>query len=81
MWGEWGTDHWGWMLFGGVHMILVWAVLILLIVALVRWLSGSKEAGPDRRGDALDLLDERYARVEIDTDTYQRMKREISQRD
>ncbi|MBV1788070.1 SHOCT domain-containing protein [Marinobacterium sp. D7] len=80
MWGEWGTEHWGWMLFGGIHMILVWALIILLIAALIKWLSGSKEP-PTGRKDALEILNERYARGEIDRDTYQEMKRELQRAD
>ncbi|MBR9885989.1 MAG: SHOCT domain-containing protein [Oceanospirillales bacterium] len=81
MWGEWGTEHWGWMLFGGIHMILVWALIILLIAALLKWLSGPKENPPSEKQDALDILNERYARGEIDKDTYQEMRRDLQHRD
>lgn len=85
MWGEW-AEHgwgWGWMLFGGIHMLLFWLLIILGITALVRWLGGSggTDKDYDRQSDALDILHERYARGEIDRETYLAMKRDIQSRD
>ncbi|GGB92590.1 hypothetical protein GCM10011352_18310 [Marinobacterium zhoushanense] len=77
MWGEWGQYGWGWMLFGGLHMLLFWLLIILGIAALVKWLWGAEEKGSNRRQDALDVLHERYARGEIDRETYLAMKQDI----
>ena len=72
--GEHGTrafDHphmWGGggMFFGGIAMILVVAAIVGLVVLAVRWLGG----GPARRAGSgrtsLDVLEERFARGEID---------------
>jgi putative membrane protein len=45
-------------------MLLFWGVLILLAVALTKGLSSN--FGADRNRSARDLLDERFARGEID---------------
>jgi putative membrane protein len=74
MWGEMmaymGNDGWGHMLFGGLMMVLFWGAVIALAVFLVRGLTrgrGEKGDGVSQpRPTALDLLQERYARGEID---------------
>ena len=74
-WNMWGG---GGMLFGPLAMILWLAVLVAIIVALVRWLGGTG-GGAERSGrSARDILDERYARGEIDRDEYVRRKQDIA---
>ncbi|WP_417533128.1 SHOCT domain-containing protein [Marinobacterium stanieri] len=80
MWGDYQVHGWGWMLFGGVHMILFWLLMVLLIVALVKWLKGPSSSEDRRAQDALDILDQRLARGEIDMDTYRKLKQELQQR-
>jgi len=58
----WG---WGGMAFGGIMMLLWFALIVALIVFLVRWISGT--SGRNSNKDALDILKQRYARGEIDT--------------
>ncbi|WP_245587684.1 SHOCT domain-containing protein [Calidithermus chliarophilus] len=55
--------------------LLELAVLGLLVYALVR-LIGPKDKPQDR---ALSVLRERYARGEIDGNTYEQMRRELSE--
>jgi putative membrane protein len=62
-----GFDHFG-MGLGGLLMILVWAVLVVLIFLLYRYFSGHR--GQRQNKTALDILDERYARGEIDREEY-----------
>lgn len=66
--GPWmhASEGWGWML--GWHL-LGWGLLALLVVALVVALTRSDD-GRARQQDAAQILDERYARGEIDTDEY-----------
>ncbi|MDA8095244.1 MAG: SHOCT domain-containing protein [Betaproteobacteria bacterium] len=74
MMGGYGIG-WG---FGGIFMMLWWALIIGGIVILVRWLSGA--SAPFRRHadkTALELLAERYARGEIPRDTYEQMRHDI----
>ena len=86
MWGHgWGfMDGWngyGW--YGPFHMI-IWVVALVLIVALVAWFfrSGSRTgvaAGRlERRSTGLDVLEERYARGEINREEYLQKKRDIA---
>ncbi len=69
-----GWDHmgsWGW---GG--MMIGW-VLMAVLVAVVAWgLLGNIRQHPVNR--ALELLNERYARGEIDSDEYNERKGELS---
>ncbi len=79
--GFWHSG-WGWghMLFGGLMMILFWGGLIVLVVVLVRWLDSRKTSGADtsRRPTPLELLQERYARGEIDKQEYEERKHDLS---
>ncbi|MGM0983401.1 MAG: SHOCT domain-containing protein [Pseudomonadota bacterium] len=77
----WGNGH-GWMGFGGIFMLLFWGLVILGVIALVRWLwmsgTGSgKDGGEAPRKTALDILQERYARGEIEREEYERKRRDI----
>lgn len=76
---DWGT---GWgsggMWLGPLFMIALLALLIGLIAALVRWLGGGSDDGGRRVRTARDILDERYARGEIDREEYQRRRTDIA---
>ncbi|HLC02930.1 MAG TPA: SHOCT domain-containing protein [Anaerolineales bacterium] len=83
MW--WGDGYsWGWMIFGGVMMILFWGGLIALAVVVIRGFTGvgfrSSGGGGSGLGDnsALEILKERYARGEISKSEYEEMRRDIS---
>ncbi|MEQ5803365.1 SHOCT domain-containing protein [Halomonas sp. H10-9-1] len=85
MWGNMmthmGDYGWGHMLFGGLMMVLFWGAVIGLAVFLVRGLTrGRGEVGDgisQRRPTALELLQERYARGEIDQQDYEQRKRDL----
>jgi len=75
--GDWG---WGHMAFGGITMVLVWIGIILLIVFLVRGvggLSAPRETHPPRQS-ALEVLQERYARGEINKEEYEERRRTLA---
>ena len=61
--------------FGGFFMLLWWALIIVGIVALVKWLGHPHSPGSDK---ALEILRERYARGEINDEEFQKRKRELS---
>jgi len=73
----------GWfgMILGPIFMILLLAVLIAAIVLIVRWVGGPSAGAalhpvpPERT--ALDILNERYARGEIDRDEYMQRKADL----
>ena len=70
---------WGWsaMILSGLIMILFWAVVISLIVLLVRWMTGSGAAPEVKpaRSSAVDILEERYARGEINREEFEERRR------
>lgn len=71
-----GFNHFGG--FGGgmmdgagiLVMIVILATVIALVAMLTRRASGTVSARRDQRRMALEMLDERYARGEIDTKEY-----------
>jgi putative membrane protein len=71
---------WGWGWFGAVPMVLWWALLIVGIVVLAKWLIGGSASAAGPAGDrALEVLRERYARGEIDKDEFDKRKRDLAQ--
>lgn len=76
---DWG---WGHMIFGSLMMVLFWGGIILAIVLAVRWLGGSSSHGgapPPQGRRPLDILQERFARGEIDRDEFEERKRLLSE--
>lgn len=71
-WGPCGFAWWGW-----VFWLVVLVLLGIGVYALIRaaW-PGRKEPGEDR---ALALLRERYARGELDEETYRQMKKALEE--
>lgn len=78
MMGDWGGWGWGWgMGFGWIFMILFWALVILGIVALAKWVFSAGSSSSGSGGRALDVLKERYARGEINREQYEQMRRDL----
>jgi putative membrane protein len=74
------ADGYGWMGPGWIFMILFWALVIAGGVALVRWLGTRNSGGGDTsRRTALEILQERYARGEIEREEYEQKRRELEQ--
>ena len=78
MWGDAGFG-WGWgMGFGMIGMVLFWALVILGIVVLVRRRGeSSAPSGTPASKTALDMLNERYARGEIEMQEFEEKKRDL----
>lgn len=72
--GIWG----GWMPgFGWIFMVLFWALVILGVAALVKWLAGGVGNNRPPGKTTLQILEERYARGEIGREEFEQKKRDI----
>lgn len=70
----WSGDWSGWdFLWMSLMMIVFWGGLLWLIVYVVRQFSAPKETSGTR--SAVEVLEERFARGEIDEDEYQDRRR------
>jgi len=59
---------------------ILWLAILAAIVAAVVWFMRSQQGGTgllERRSDSLQILEERYARGELDRDEYLQKKRDI----
>ena len=84
MWGyghDWGMmDGWG----GGAFGMITWPLVIVALVVGVIWFMrspshfGAGRLQPPRRSSGLDILEERYARGEINREEFLQKKQEIS---
>lgn len=76
MWGN-GMGWGGWLLMT-LTMVAFWALVVFAIVALFRGTGGSVPRGESRPRDAQELLDERFARGEIDAEEYRSRQSQLS---
>lgn len=73
MMGWYGDGAWGW---GGwlvmtLMMVAFWGLVVWALVAIFRGTSGSDDRITEgRTRDPLEILDERFARGEIDAEEY-----------
>lgn len=78
MMGEFGgMGGWG---FGGIFMLLFWGLVIFGVVAIVKWLidgSGERRESASAK-TPLQIVEERYARGEIDREEFEQKKRDLS---
>jgi putative membrane protein len=77
-WGGWVGSGYG---IPGVGMILVWVVVIALAVLVVRAIAGSGKdtsSDPGKGKTALQILEERYARGEIEHEEFEQKRRDLS---
>lgn len=78
MWNEYGygacAGSWG---LGIILSILWWALVVVAIITVVRWLRKS-ELGHASSASALDILKERYAKGEIDKREFEEKKKDIT---
>lgn len=76
MMGGWGM---GW--FGGIFMIIFWILILVGLVFLIKWLIQSTSRGHTGNAGgnrALEILEERYARGEIDKAEFETKKTDLS---
>jgi putative membrane protein len=78
MWGYGVTYGWGGMFLMLLSMLFWFALLGALIWALVRWITRSGVSSTTPGGpSALETLQQRYARGEIDDATFERMRKQL----
>ena len=77
----WGMMPWYGMIFGPIMMIIWLIVLIVVTAAVIRWLQRGN-VGPlpflANRKRALEILEERFAKGEIDKTEFEEKKRLLS---
>lgn len=73
----WGNGYWG-MGMGWIFMALIWVLIILGVVALLRRLGlGDAARREAPRPTPLEILQERYARGEIEREEYEQKRRDL----
>lgn len=82
MYPGYGHDDWGWghAIAGPLMMILFWGGIILVIIFAVRGFGGGapRHPEPPKRDNALQILNERFARGEIEKEEFEERKRLLS---
>jgi len=68
---------WGGFGFGWIFMIIFWILIILGVVALVRYLGNSGKSVKDDK-TPLEILKERYAKGEIDKKEFEDKKKDLA---
>jgi putative membrane protein len=76
MHGYWGGPMgFGWM--GGIFMLIFWAIIIIGIVWLVRYIVGSRTCFTEHPDTPLEILKKRYAKGEIDKKEFEEKKKDL----
>ena len=82
---NWGYDGgmmsegFGGGLFGGLFMLIWWAVIIVGIVVLVKWVAGQAKYTRDGHDKTpLDILKERYAKGEINKEEFEAKRKDLT---
>ena len=79
MMGNYYGNMFGWGLGGGIMMIIFWAAIVLFIVWIVREVGGRNNSDKTRHGkSAIEILEERYAKGEIDKKEFEEKKKDLS---
>jgi putative membrane protein len=63
--------------FGWIFMVLFWALIVLGVVVLARWLFWAAGSASDGGRRPLVILKERYARGEISREQYEQMRGDL----
>ncbi|GLZ49837.1 hypothetical protein Acsp06_60220 [Actinomycetospora sp. NBRC 106375] len=83
MWGYgWGGAWMGPLM--GVSAVLWWVLVVVVVLGVARWWRAGPGTPPDALGpatsapDAREILDQRFARGEIDADDYAERRRVLT---
>lgn len=69
-------EHWSF--FGGGFMWLFWILVIVAVAMLIRSLTSDNSNKPPPES-ALDILEKRYARGELDEDEFERRRSKLKE--
>lgn len=70
-----GYSPLGW--FGWILMVVFWVFIVVGMIALIRWLFAQTKSGGVEKS-ALTILQERYARGEIDKKEFAEKKKDLA---
>ena len=74
---DWGYS-WGWPM-GGLVGLAFFALVIIGLVTVARWLFGSSDRNSSSpRSSALAILEDRYARGEINREEFEQRRRDLA---
>lgn len=76
-WGSYGWDG-GW--FGWVGMVIWWLLVVMFVLAAIRWFSNRAGSGTGAAHgkSAMDILKERYAKGEIEKKEFEEKKKALA---
>ena len=80
MWMDYERYGMGWPWLGWLGMALFWVILIVLVLVAVKYLAAGRRSNvskSERKPDALAVLEERYARGEINREEYMQKREDL----
>jgi putative membrane protein len=67
----------GFGFFGWLFMLVWWALIVVALIALVKWLANQFNGGSSGKS-AMDILERRYAKGEINKKEFEEKKKELT---
>ncbi len=70
----------GWSGFGWFFMIFFWVLVIAAFFIFIKWMNDQNRHNgvPEKEKTAMSILEERYAKGEIDREEFLKMKKDLN---